>query len=202
MKARNFTIIVLIVTLIGVFLSWTYQKPEIKTYTTLNDIDQTIEVAEAPLNISFVEFLNQFHATLVTIIDQAKTYDGQSVISFDDYNAQYASLHRFNNDLSNELERAKSLIGKLDPTSNGIIQMEQERFDQLNQLNTELESTVSYLQNFEEMIYTNKASDAKRYLQELDVHFSKIQELNNRFADLSKTYFEQKTELYNEIEKK
>ena len=202
MKARKFTIIVLIITLIGVFLSWTYQKPEIKTYTTLNEIDQTIEKAEAPLNMSFIEFLNQFHTTLATVVEQAKTYDGQSEIPFDDYNTQYSALHRFNNDLSNELEQVKTLLGKFKETSTEIIQSEQNRFNKLNELNGELDSVITYLQNFEEIIYTNKASEAKGYLQKLDQYFSKIEELTNSYTDLSKIYFQQKMDLYNQIEKK
>lgn len=199
MKIQRFIIIMAIITVLGVFVSWTYEKPDTKIYSNLNKIDATLETAQTAQNLSLTEALNQFHTSIKNIITQAETSSNQSSISFDEYNAQYATLHRLNNELTNALEETTEQLAKSSSASNEVIQVQKDRLIALQELNNEISSTLTYLQNFEEIIYTKKISTVKAYLQDLDSHFNQIQVLNNNYSDISKTYFEQKAELYKKL---
>lgn len=189
----------IIITVVGVFVSWTYEKPDTKIYSNLNKIDVILETAQTAQNLSLTESLNQFHTSIKNIITQSETSTNQSAISFDEYNAQYATLHRINNELTNALEETTEQLAKSSSTSSEVIQVQKDRLIALQELNDEIGSTLTYLQNFEEMIYTKKISTVKAYLQDLDSHFNQIQVLNNNYSDISKTYFEQKAELYKKL---
>jgi len=199
MKIKCFIIIMIIITVVGVFVSWTYEKPDTKIYSNLNKIDVILETAQTAQNLSLTESLNQFHTSIKNIITQSETSTNQSAISFDEYNAQYATLHRINNELTNALEETTEQLAKSSSTSSEVIQVQKDRLIALQELNDEIGSTLTYLQNFEEMIYTKKISTVKAYLQDLDSHFNQIQVLNNNYSDISKTYFEQKAELYKKL---
>ena len=199
MKIKRFIIIMIIITVVGVFVSWTYEKPDTKIYSNLNKIDVILETAQTAQNLSLTESLNQFHTSIKIIITQSETSTNQSAISFDEYNAQYATLHRINNELTNALEETTEQLAKSSSTSSEMIQVQKDRLIALQELNDEIGSTLTYLQNFEEMIYTKKISTVKAYLQDLDSHFNQIQVLNNNYSDISKTYFEQKAELYKKL---
>ena len=199
MKVQRFIIIMVIITVLGVFLTWTYEKPDTKIYSNLNKIDITLETAQMTQDLSLTETLNQFHTSIKKIINQAETYTNQSTISFDKYNAQYTILHRINNELTNALEKATEQLNKSTSNSSEVIQVQKDRLIALQELNNEIDSTLTYLQNFEEIIYTSKISTVKAYLQDLENYFNQIQSLNNSYSDISKTYFEQKAKLYKKL---
>lgn len=199
MKVHRFIIIMVIITVLGVFVSWTYENPDTKIYSNLNKIDITLETAQTVEDLSLAETLNQFHKSIKNIVTQAETYTNQSTISFDEYNTQYTILHRLNNELTNALEKATEQLDKSTSNSSEVIQVQKDRLIALQELNNEIDSTLTYLQNFEEIIYTSKISTVKAYLQDLENHFNQIQVLNNSYSDISKTYFEQKAELYKKL---
>lgn len=193
MKNRPLILIILI-TLIGVFISFNFELPLVKQYKTLDRIDESINQALIHEEMNLSTLLDTFYDTVSSIINETTMSENQDQISFDQYENEFALLSRMNQNLSNTLT---PLFEKLPETDLG--QLESERLKQLDELNNKIGSLLTQLATFEEIIHTAKPSQAKAYVTELQQTFNQIQSLQHSYAESYTTYLEGKRELYQNL---
>lgn len=191
---NKLAIIIIIITVIGMFLGLTYEKPDIKIYNQLNKIDQTIISAQTHEDLSYTEVLEQFYETINTIIQEATTSDKENKISFETYETQFALLARMTQNLFNTLEESTQNL-----SDNELFNLEKQRLTLLKDLTEKVGILLENTGNLEEVVYTAKPSQAKSYVLDLQKTFDDIQNIQHTYSDTYKTYLEAKTVFYQDL---
>ena len=210
-------LIIIIISAIGIFFALNYKIPEVYVFQFYQDLDQEIVTCEKQNTNTLEENLNALQYSVSSLISAGQTYDGTEDLTelFDEYNKQYEMLKQYNESvatcISNAIEqtsfdRIEKVISKLpadlQTLGREMTTLQQERTAKLTALEEQLVSLVKTLENFEEMFYNQKTSEAVQYFQNVNVAFSNVQTLHTDYMKTVESYYEAKSAYYESIANK
>lgn len=210
MKKVLSIVILLAILVIGLTAAFSYQVPEIRTYTALSNIDTKIEQNIEVNTQSMAKNLNELQLSVQNLITIGETYTEETDVTttFEQFNTAYQNTQLLqsqltdliNMDLTNKLENTTSkLSAEQKKLADEAIELETTRLNELSLLHKQIEALNSKLAKTEEMFYTKKPSDAIQYFNALNHDFSTIEETYKAYADVSTKYFAAKSNLYESI---
>lgn len=210
MKKVLSIVILLAILVIGLTAAFSYQVPEIRTYTALSNIDTKIEQNIEVNTQSMAKNLNELQLSVQNLITIGETYTEETDVTttFEQFNIAYQNTQLLqsqltdliNMDLTNKLENTTSkLSAEQKKLADEAIELETTRLNELSLLYKQIEALNSKLAKTEEMFYTKKPSDAIQYFNALNHDFSTIEETYKAYADVSTKYFAAKSNLYESI---
>lgn len=210
MKKALSIVILLAILVIGLTAAFSYQVPEIRTYTALSNIDTKIEQNIEVNTQSMAKNLNELQLSVQNLITIGETYTEETDVTttFEQFNIAYQNTQLLqsqltdliNMDLTNKLENTTSkLSAEQKKLADEAIELETTRLNELSLLYKQIEALNSKLAKTEEMFYTKKPSDAIQYFNALNHDFSTIEETYKAYADVSTKYFAAKSNLYESI---
>ena len=210
MKKVLSIVILLAILVIGLTAAFSYQVPEIRTYTALSNIDTKIEQNIEVNTQSMAKNLNELQLSVQNLITIGETYTEETDVTttFEQFNTAYQNTQLLqsqltdliNMDLTNKLENTTSkLSAEQKKLADEAIELETTRLNELSLLYKQIEALNSKLAKTEEMFYTKKPSEAIQYFNGLNHDFSTIEETYKAYADVSTKYFAAKSNLYESI---
>ena len=210
MKKVLSIVILLAILVIGLTAAFSYQVPEIRTYTALSNIDTKIEQNIEVNTQSMAKNLNELQLSVQNLITIGETYTEETDVTttFEQFNTAYQNTQLLQSqltdlitmDLTNKLENTTSkLSADQKKLADEAIELETTRLNELSLLYKQIEALNSKLAKTEEMFYTKKPSDAIQYFNALNHDFSTIEETYKAYADVSTKYFAAKSNLYESI---
>ena len=210
MKKVLSIVILLAILVIGLTAAFSYQVPEIRTYTALSNIDTKIEQNIEVNTQSMAKNLNELQLSVQNLITIGETYTEETDVTttFEQFNTAYQNTQLLqsqltdliNMDLTNKLENTTSkLSAEQKKLADEAIELETTRLNELSLLYKQIEALNSKLAKTEEMFYTKKPSEAIQYFNALNHDFSTLEETYKAYADVSTKYFAAKSNLYESI---
>lgn len=210
-------LIIIIISAIGIFFALTYKVPEVHVFQFYQDLDQEIVTCEKQNKNTLEENLNALQYSVSSLISAGQTYDGTEDLTelFDEYNKQYDMLKQYNESVATcisstiedtNFEHIEKVINKLpadlQTLAREMTTLQQERTVKLKALVEQLNSLVTTLENFEDMFYNQKTSEAVQYFQSVNVAFSDVQTLHTDYMKTVESYYEAKAAYYESIANK
>ena len=210
MKKVLSIVILLAILVIGLTAAFSYQVPEIRTYTALSNIDTKIEQNIEVNTQSMAKNLNELQLSVQNLITIGETYTEETDVTttFEQFNIAYQNTQLLqsqltdliNMDLTNKLENTTSkLSAEQKKLADEAIELETTRLNELSLLYKQIEALNSKLAKTEEMFYTKRPSEAIQYFNALNHDFSTLEETYKAYADVSTKYFAAKSNLYESI---
>ena len=205
-----FTLLVILI--IGVTAAFSYKLPEVKTYLTLNDIDQEIEQHITVNEQSINETLTSLYNTVNQLMTLGETYvEGTDVTTeMEEFNTAYKQSQTLqtqlttlvNSDLTTQLIiPSDSISDEQKNLETQTIQLETDRINDLSILLTEIQSLNSTLEETETIFYTKKPSEAIQYFNLVNNKFMNLEQAYKQYVDKSTNYFTMKENLFELIKK-
>ena len=205
-----FTLLVILI--IGVTAAFSYKLPEVKTYLTLNDIDQEIEQHLTVNEQSINETLTSLYNTVNQLMTLGETYvEGTDVTTeMEEFNTAYKQSQTLqtqlttlvNSDLTTQLIiPSDSISDEQKNLETQTIQLETDRINDLSILLTEIQSLNSTLEETETIFYTKKPSEAIQYFNLVNNKFLNLEQVYKQYVDKSTNYFTMKENLFELIKK-
>lgn len=205
------TIIVLVIILVaGVFITFTYQLPETKAYTTLDKVDTSINTTLNADDHSFAQTLINLQSSVENLITIGETYtDGTDVTqAFKDFNTAYEQSKTAEKDLADLLNKepitkieadSSKLSEDLKSLENEALTQQNNRVTQLTALLQQLQDLNTKLADLETKFYVKKPSEAIQYFNSLTNEFEAIKNVYQQYIDATTQYMDAKLALYNAI---
>ena len=205
-----FTLLVILI--IGVTAAFSYKLPEVKTYLTLNDIDQEIEQHITVNEQSINETLTSLYNKVNQLMTVGETYvEGTDVTTeMEEFNTAYKQSQTLqtqlttlvNSDLTTQLIiPSDSISDEQKNLETQTIQLETDRINDLSILLTEIQSLNSTLEETETIFYTKKPSEAIQYFNLVNNKFLNLEQVYKQYVDKSTNYFTMKENLFELIKK-
>ena len=202
--------IFIIILIIGLMAAFSYQTPETKAYTQLNEVDSMIEKNLEVHDLSITQNLSELQATVTELITIGETYNDNTDMSaiFEKFNTAYENSQTLQTQLTDLMNKdiTSKLNSKTDKLSteqkeltDQAISLEKNRLEKLKGLLTELETVNSNLSKVEEMFYVKKPSEAIQYFNGITNDFKMIEEAYKVYANATTDYFLAKSNLYEAI---
>lgn len=209
--------IIIIITALGIFFSFTYKIPEIQVFQNFQNLDQEIVTCEKQNTNTLEENLNVLQLAVNQLIIAGQTYDGTADLSdtFKTFNEQYNMLKNYTESVSpcmssviekTDFEKINKVLTKLPEQlmtiGTDMTDLQQERTTKLTNLTLQLDSLVETLSNFEDMFYNTKTSEAVQYFQNVNVAFEEVQTSHTDYIKTVEAYYAAKTNYYENIANK
>ena len=205
-----FTLLVILI--IGVTVAFSYKVPEVKTYLTLNDIDQEIEQQLTVNEQSINETLTSLYNKVNQLMTVGETYtEGTDITTqMEEFNKAYKQSQTLqtqlttlvDTDLKNQLSNpSDSISDEQKNLETQTIQLETDRINELSILLTEIQSLNSTLEETETIFYTKKPSEAIQYFNLVNNKFMNLEQAYKQYVDKSTNYFTMKENLFELIKK-
>lgn len=210
-------LIIIIISAIGIFFALTYKVPEVYVYQFYQDVDQEIVTCEKQNKNTLEENLNALQYSVSSLISKGQTYDGTEDLTelFTDFNKQYEMLKQYDESvatcISNVIEdtnfdRIEKVINKLpadlQTLGRDMTTLQQDRTVKLKALVEQLNSLTKTLEDFEDMFYNQKTSEAVQYFQSVNTAFSEVQTLHTDYMKTVESYYVAKEAYYESIANK
>ena len=205
-----FTLLVILI--IGVTAAFSYKLPEVKTYLTLNDIDQEIEQHITVNEQSINETLTSLYNKVNQLMTVGETYtEGTDITNqMEEFNKAYNESQTLqtqlttlvDTDLKNQLSNPSDSIS--DEQKNLEIETIKSETDRINELSTllkEIQSLNSTLEETEKIFYTKKPSEAIQYFNLVNNKFMNLEQAYKQYVDKSTNYFAMKENLFELLKK-
>ena len=205
-----FTLLVILI--IGVTAAFSYKLPEVKTYLTLNDIDQEIEQHITVNEQSINETLTSLYNKVNELMTVGETYTEETDITtqMEEFNTAYKQSQTLqtqlttlvNSDLTTQLIiPSDSISDEQKNLETQTIQLETDRINDLSILLTEIQSLNSTLEETETIFYTKKPSEAIQYFNLVNNKFLNLKQVYKQYVNKSADYFTMKENLFELIKK-
>ena len=205
-----FTLLAILI--LGVTVAFSYKVPEVKTYLTLNDIDQEIEQQLTVNEQSISETLTSLYNKVNQLMTVGETYtEGTDITNqMEEFNKAYNQSQTLqtqlttlvDSDLTTQLITPSDSIS--DEQKNLEIQTIKSETDRINELSTllkEIQSLNSTLEETEKIFYTKKPSEAIQYFNLVNNKFMNLEQAYKQYVDKSTNYFTMKENLFELIKK-
>lgn len=205
-----FTLLAILI--LGFTVAFSYQVPEVKTYLTLNDIDQEIEQQLTVNEQSISETLTSLYNKVNQLMTVGETYtEGTDITNqMEEFNKAYKQSQTLqtqlttlvDTDLKNQLGNPSDSIS--DEQKNLEIQTIKSETDRINELSTllkEIQSLNSTLEETEKIFYTKKPSEAIQYFNLVNNKFMNLEQAYKQYVDKSTNYFTMKENLFELLKK-
>lgn len=205
-----FTLLAILI--LGFTVAFSYQVPEVKTYLTLNDIDQEIEQQLTVNEQSISETLTSLYNKVNQLMTVGETYtEGTDITNqMEEFNKAYNQSQTLqtqlttlvDTDLKNQLGNPSDSIS--DEQKNLEIQTIKSETDRINELSTllkEIQSLNSTLEETEKIFYTKKPSEAIQYFNLVNNKFMNLEQAYKQYVDKSTNYFTMKENLFELLKK-
>lgn len=205
-----FTLLAILI--LGVTVAFSYKVPEVKTYLTLNDIDQEIEQQLTVNEQSISETLTSLYNKVNQLMTVGETYtEGTDITNqMEEFNKAYNQSQTLqtqlttlvDSDLTTQLITPSDSIS--DEQKNLEIQTIKSETDRINELSTllkEIQSLNSTLEETEKIFYTKKPSEAIQYFNLVNNKFMNLEQAYKQYVDKSTNYFTMKENLFELLKK-
>ena len=205
-----FTLLAILI--LGVTVAFSYKVPEVKTYLTLNDIDQEIEQQLTVNEQSISETLTSLYNKVNQLMTVGETYtEGTDITNqMEEFNKAYNQSQTLqtqlttlvDSDLKTQLITPSDSIS--DEQKNLEIQTIKSETDRINELSTllkEIQSLNSTLEETEKIFYTKKPSEAIQYFNLVNNKFMNLEQAYKQYVDKSTNYFTMKENLFELLKK-
>ena len=205
-----FTLLAILI--LGVTVAFSYKVPEVKTYLTLNDIDQEIEQQLTVNEQSISETLTSLYNKVNQLMTVGETYtEGTDITNqMEEFNKAYKQSQTLqtqlttlvDSDLTTQLITPSDSIS--DEQKNLEIQTIKSETDRINELSTllkEIQSLNSTLEETETIFYTKKPSEAIQYFNLVNNKFMNLEQAYKQYVDKSTNYFTMKENLFELLKK-
>ena len=212
MKKLLSIFILLAILIIGVTAAFSYKVPEVKTYLTLNDIDQEIEQQLTVNEHLISETLTSLYNTVNQLMTIGETYvEGTDVTTeMEEFNTAYKQSQTLQTQLTTLVEAdlkiqlnnsSDSLSDEQKNLETQTIELETARINELDTLLKEIQSLNSTLEETEKIFYTKKPSEAIQYFNLVNNRFLNLEQVYKQYVDKSADYFTMKENLFELIKK-
>jgi len=212
MKKLLSIFILLAILIIGVTAAFSYKVPEVKTYLTLNKIDQQIEQYLTVNEQSISETLTSLYNKVNQLMTIGETYvEGTDVTTeMEEFNTAYKQSQTLQTQLTTLVEAdlktqlnnsSDSLSDEQKNLETQAIELETARINELDTLLKEIQSLNSTLEETEKIFYTKKPSEAIQYFNLVNNKFLNLEQVYKQYVDKSADYFTMKENLFELIKK-
>ena len=212
MKKLLSIFILLAILIIGVTAAFSYKVPEVKTYLTLNKIDQQIEQYLTVNEQSISETLTSLYNKVNQLMTIGETYvEGTDVTTeMEEFNIAYKQSQTLQTqlttlvdaDLKNQLNNSSdSLSDEQKNLETQAIELATARINELDTLLKEIQSLNSTLEETEKIFYTKKPSEAIQYFNLVNNKFLNLKQVYKQYVNKSADYFTMKENLFELIKK-